>query len=184
MLIGLISDTHVRISGHNVGLSTLTTDELPRQVTETFRGVDLILHAGDIYSLPVLDELEKVAPVLAAEGDDDPFESVNDRRVSHQHMITVEGITIWLSHYGQWPEYAKTPPPDVIVFGHSHRSSIEQNDGQLRINPGSPTFPKYQPIPGSVGFLEIKSGKVEPRILQLQGSISTGGTSGIPGITS
>ena len=62
MRIGLISDTH--IPDH--------ADELPEQLKDAFRGVELILHAGDIYTIPVLDELEIIAPVLAAEGDDDP----------------------------------------------------------------------------------------------------------------
>ena len=70
MLIGLLSDTHVRTPGFNAGLSSLTADELPAAVCEALQGVDLILHAGDIYTLPVLDELEAVAPVLAAEGDE------------------------------------------------------------------------------------------------------------------
>ena len=184
MLIGLISDTHIRVPGYRVGLSTLTTETLPPQVLEAFKGVDLILHAGDIYSLPVLDKLETVAPVLAAEGDDDPFESMNDPRVAHDQNITVEGVNIWVSHYGMWPEYSKYKEPDVIVFGHSHRSTLEQNDGKIRINPGSATFPKYQSTLGTVGFLSIEDGKVEPRILQLEGDYSSAGTSGIPGFTS
>ena len=77
MLIGLLSDTHVRLPGTRVELSTLTTEELPIQIRDAFSGVDLILHAGDIYSLPVLDKLETVAPVLAAEGP--PL-----RRVAHR----------------------------------------------------------------------------------------------------
>lgn len=183
MLIGLLSDTHIRVPGHHVNLSTLTTEVLPNQVKEAFRGVDLILHAGDIYSLPVLDALETVAPVLAAEGDDDPFESVNDRRVKPEHILTIEGVTIWLTHYGQWSGSSGLTAPDVTVFGHTHRSAIERDDGRLRINPGSPTFPQYRSILGTVGFLTINAGKVEPRIVQLEGEITGAGTSGIPGIT-
>jgi putative phosphoesterase len=183
MLIGLISDTHIRIPGHRAGLSSLTTEELPKEVLAAFKGVDLILHAGDIYTLPVLDELETVAPVLASEGDDDPFESVNDRRVKHEHMLTIEGVTIWVSHYGMWPENSRKPFPDVVVYGHSHRHALEQQDGHIRINPGSATFPRYQPILGSVGFLTVKDGQVDARIEQLEGEIGTAGTSGIPGFT-
>ena len=182
MLIGLVSDTHVRIPGNRAGLSTLTTEELPHQVKKAFQGVDLILHAGDIYTLPVLDELESVAPVLAAEGDDDPFEVVNDTRVKHEHTITVEGVTIWLSHYGLWPEDTRKKRPDVIVFGHTHHSALENHDGTLSINPGSPTFPKYQHVPGTVALLSVKAGKAEAKIVQLKGKISGRGTSGMPGL--
>ena len=182
MLIGLVSDTHVRIPGNRAGLSTLTTDELPPQVKKAFQGVDLILHAGDVYTLPVLDELESVAPVLVSEGDDDPFEVVNDNRVKHEHFITVEGVTIWLSHYGLWPEDTQKKCPDVIVFGHTHHSALEDRDGTLRINPGSPTFPRYQNVAGTVALLRMSSGKAEAEIVQLKGSISRRGTSGLPGI--
>jgi len=184
MLIGLISDTHIRIPGYRASLSSLTAEELPPEVKVAFASVDLILHAGDIYTLPVLDDLETVAPVIAAEGDDDPFESVNDSRVKPEHTIEIEGVTIWISHYGLWPENSTRKTPDVIVYGHSHTSAMEKVDGVLRINPGSPTFPKYNHVIGSVGFLDIKDGQVEARIVQLEGVLKDRSTSGIPGITS
>ncbi len=181
MLIGLLSDTHVRLPGTRVELSTLTTEELPIQIRDAFAGVDQILHAGDIYSLGVLDMLETVAPVLAAEGDDDPFDSTNDPRVKHTQTLVVEGVTIWLSHYGQWPEDAKEKMPDVIVYGHSHRSALEKDNGLIRVNPGSPTFPKYQNVAGTVALMNIESGKVDIEHVKLEGEITTKGTSGLPG---
>jgi len=185
MLIGLLSDTHVRLPGTRVELSTLTTEELPIQIRDAFSGVDLILHAGDIYSLEVLDMLATIAPVLAAEGDDDPFLLVNDNRVKHTHTLTLEGLTIWLSHYGQWPEDSKEKTPDIIVYGHSHRSSLEKSDGIIRINPGSPTFPHYQNIPGTVALMNIESGReVDIEIIQLKGEITSRGTSGLTGRSS
>ena len=171
MLIGLLSDTHVRISGHHVSLSTLTSSELPPQVREAFRGVDLILHAGDIYSLPVLDDLETVAPVLAAEGDDDPFDITIDKRVKPTQTITVDGVTIRMSHYGEWIEDSKKKTPDIIVYGHTHHGKLEDRNGTIRINPGSPTFPGYQYVLGTVGFISINSGKANARIMQLEGKI-------------
>jgi len=150
---------------------------------EALQGVDLILHAGDIYSLPILDRLETIAPILAAEGDDDPFESTNDPRMKPEHFVTVEGVTIWLSHYGVWSESSSRQVPDVIVYGHTHRTAVERNDGKLRINPGSATFPQYRSVLGTVAFLTIEDGKVESKILQLQGEITAAGSSGIPGFT-
>src|SRR4030042_7066215 len=86
MHIGLISDTHIPYD----------IRELPTQVKEVFRGVDLILHAGDIYLSSVLDELEEIAPVLAARGDDD-LPSVNGR-VKEKHVLNFEGFSLWLIH--------------------------------------------------------------------------------------
>ena len=172
MLIGLISDTHIRIPGYRNNLGQLCTFEFPPQIKEAFHGVDLILHAGDIYVLPVLDELEHIAPVLVAEGDDDPFEVMNDKRAKWRHVITVEGVTIWLAHQPEvwyWDDNEK--PPDVIVFGHSHEATLENNGGVLRVNPGSPTFPSYKQKLGTVGLLTVNSGKAEAQIIQLQGTL-------------
>ncbi len=168
MLIGLLSDTHIRVSGYRAGLSLLAVEVLPTQIKEAFRGVDLILHAGDIYSVPILDELECIAPILASEGDDDPFEIMNDKRVKWRHVLTVEGVTIWLAHQPElwyWDEHEESP--DVIVFGHSHEATLENHGGIIRINPGSPTLPRYKHELGTVGLLTVNSGKAEAQIIQL-----------------
>ena len=165
MLIGLISDTHIPFHAK----------ELPEQLEKVFRGVDLILHAGDIYAVSVLDELERIAPVLAAEGDDDFHATVEDRRVKRKQILTVEGVTIWLVHerFLVWPLGSKGSPqhetrPDVIVFGHTHQSSLQHYQGILQINPGSATFPHYRLELGTVGLLTVNSGKAEAQIIQLQ----------------
>jgi len=169
MLIGLVSDTHIRVPGYRANLTQLYAMALPPEVKGAFHGVDLILHAGDVYTLPILDELESIAPVVAAEGDDDPFETMNDRRVKWKHIITVEGVTIWLAHeYEAWSRDDYGVPPDVIVFGHTHRATLENHEGIIRINPGSPTFPQYRRELGTVGLLTVNSGKVEAQIIHLQ----------------
>ena len=170
MLIGLLSDTHIRVPGSHAPLSQLSTNALPPQIKEAFQGVGLILHAGDIYTLPILDELESIAPILAAEGDDDPFEIMNDKRVKSKHIITVEGTTIGLAHHWEmwsWDEHEK--PLDVVVFGHLHKASLENHGDIFWVNPGSPTFPSYQYKLGTVALLRVNSGKAEAQIIQLQG---------------
>jgi len=172
MLIGLLSDTHIRVPGYRAELSQLSANILPHQIKEAFRGVDLILHAGDIYTLPILDELETIAPVLASEGDDDPFEIMNDKRVKWKHIIDVGGVTIWLAHQQEtWDLEGLEEIPEVIVFGHLHKPSLEKRNGVLWINPGSPTFPDYKHELGTVALLSIKSGKVEAEIVQLHGKM-------------
>ena len=67
MLIGLISDTHVpdRIK------------EIPKKVLEAFDGVDLIIHSGDLTSIKVIEDLEKIAPVIAIQGNMDRLNGIN-----------------------------------------------------------------------------------------------------------
>lgn len=187
MLIGLISDTHI----------DYPSAALPRQVKDALRGVDLILHAGDIWIRPVLDDLETVAPVMAAWGDDDiELDLGNDSRMLDGHSLLLGGINLWLTHikprYGlinpnemlysftfrPSPENHVDPedPPDVVVFGHTHVPSIEhykvatseKYKNVLLVNPGSATFPNYEPRLGTVALLTINSGKVETRIVPLE----------------
>ena len=170
MLIGLLSDTH--IPDH--------AKELPPQLRKVFHGVDLILHAGDIYNIATLDELEGIAPIIAAEGDDDPYQTANDKRVKPKHFLTKDGVTIWLVHnrWEFWPFYPKQElsrlspqqesAPDVIVFGHAHEASLEKKEDVLLVNPGSPTFPHYKRELGTVALLTVNSGKAEAQIIQLQ----------------
>lgn len=164
MLIGLISDTHI----------PEVTKALPPEVFEVFKGVDLILHAGDIYVLSVLDHLERLAPVLAARGDDDY--GLRDQRVEEVRNLTLDGLTLWLSHTSYaWVTGSERYPlrdqfkkdPDIIVSGHTHKASMEKHNGILFISPGSATFPNYQLKLGTVALLTIDAGKVDARIVQL-----------------
>jgi putative phosphoesterase len=157
MLIGLLSDTHIPDAAM----------ALPHQVEAAFRGVDLILHAGDIFVASVLDELECIAPVLAAKGDSEYAEARADRRVREKHTLTIEGVTIWLWHDGEWVPDRQGKPPDIIVSGHTHWPSVSKRDGILLVNPGSPTYPLYKCGLGTVALLHVHSGKAEAQIIQL-----------------
>ena len=174
MLIGLISDTHIA-----------TPDEkLPVQIKTAFDGVDLILHAGDICVPSVLDELEEIAPVKAAWGDDDIEADLSgDGRMMKERTLVLAGKTLWLSHikppYGlivpRENRFASrhitekvADPPDVVVFGLIHTPVIEHYQGVLLVNPGSATWPEYLPALGTVALLTIGSGGVEARIVQLE----------------
>ena len=176
MRIGLISDTHV----------PEVEKEVPARILEVFAGVDLILHAGDIYTPSVLDVLERLAPVLAALGDDDYAKG--DKRVEERHVLELAGQTLWLIHVGpfrfsggEWlsrdgqEEERGEARPDVVVFGHEHRAFVRQENGTLYVNPGSPTLQNdfgsiYKPYRrglGTVGILEIGAGWADARIVQL-----------------
>ncbi|MBI2328933.1 MAG: metallophosphoesterase family protein [Chloroflexi bacterium] len=165
MRIGLVSDTHIPIAAK----------ELPPELMEALQGVDLILHAGDIYALSVLDKLARIAPVLAARGDDDYGDTLIDKRVKWTHVLELEGKTLRLIHerpyspawWQNTDSSGQDGKPDIIVFGHEHRTVVEQVDGTLLINPGSPTFLNYLRGLGTIGLLDINSGKVDVQILQL-----------------
>ena len=161
MRIGLITDTHIPV----------VAKEIPERVTEIFQGVDLILHAGDIYELFVLDELEKIAPVLAALGDDDAWSMMDDKRIEMKHVLELEGHTVWLMHERTYlftlTEQQKKDAPDIVVYGHSHSAQVKQQNGVLFVGSGSPTFLNYLRKPGTVGILEINPEGAEASIIKL-----------------
>ena len=162
MRIGLISDTHI----------PEVAQALPSQIAEMFRGVDLILHAGDVYTLSVLDDLEHIAPVLAAMGDDDPLDNEKDKRVARKHVLELAGYTIWLIHERPYYIMARSNQqtndcPDIIVFGHEHATIVHRYGDVLFVNPGSPTFLNYRGGLGTVAILDIESRKAEAQIRQL-----------------
>src|SRR5437763_3185242 len=86
MRIGLLSDTH--LPGER---RTMWDD-----VRTAFQGTDLILHAGDIVHPMVLDWLEEIAPVLAAQGNNDRFWS--DPRMAQMQFLDVDGWRIGMVH--------------------------------------------------------------------------------------
>jgi putative phosphoesterase len=149
-----------------------------------FEGVELILHAGDIWVPRVLDELETIAPVMAAWGDDDMEADLGgDARMMNDRVLYIDGMKLWLMH--QKPAYGVMVPrkyrittrqqeenahetPDVVIYGHNHHALMENHKGVLVINPGSPTWPEYVPEPGTVALLTIEPGKVEAEIVPLK----------------
>ena len=180
MRIGLISDTHI---------PTASLDLWP-QVYDALRGVDLIMHAGDLHDTIVLDWLEELAPVMAVSGNGDyggweRTEPPTDPRLRESRVLTLDGprgqpLRIGLVHDFPLPEAPPQRtleglmqhffggPVSVIVRGSTHAAEITTVKDVLIVNPGSPTFPNHRSLClGTVGYLEIEDGRVRPSILQL-----------------
>jgi putative phosphoesterase len=143
--LGLISDTHF--------LERLFC--LPERLREIWSGVDLILHAGDVGSPEILDELGRMAPVVAVHGNDDPDET--KRLLPEKQVIPVRGhrILVWHSHYpdpaeertrraGTWglkleriARHGMDAGADIVVYGHTHVPLISRSGNVLLFNPGA-----------------------------------------------
>ena len=171
--IGLIADTHIPEAR-----ATLWP-----QVYEAFDGVDCILHAGDIHELWVLDTLEEIAPVYAARGNGEDGSGgrdvqPEDPRLRYAWSLPLENLTVGLTHYipanerppdftvARWVErFFPETTPDVIVYGDTHTELINEVDGILCVNPGSPTYPhNYDTQYGTIGFLELDDGDARPSV--------------------
>jgi predicted phosphodiesterase len=145
MKIGLISDTHLPAMG----------DEPPPEVAAAFEGVDLILHAGDIYSSACLDWLELIAPVVAIRGVNEVVPGVIAAKFPPERSLA-----------GAVEDFFGSPV-ETVVFGHTHFPMVETNQGILFVNPGSPTLPKMIRRLGTVGILELTSEGQNARIVDL-----------------
>lgn len=165
MRIGLIADTHV----------PYVVKQLPQNIAKAFAGVELILHAGDVYLPSVLDELEEIAPVLAAYGNGEKLWRVKpdaDPRMKKRHVVAFNGFHIGLTHILGEPEApiekSFNQPIDMAICGHTHLPKIEKYQGIHIVNPGSACMPNHQMDElGTVGILDIITNKIEIRILQL-----------------
>lgn len=148
MLVGIISDTHIPVSASH----------LPERTFEIFRGVDLILHAGDLVDLVVLEELREIAPVEAVFGNMDP-PAVRSALPSRK-IVEIEGHRLGLIHGSGNPAglpnrlLREFSGVSAVIFGHSHRASQDIVEGTLLFNPGSPTDRRFATA-NSLGRLEI-----------------------------
>ena len=139
------------------------------------RGVDLILHGGDIHDLVVLDQLAELAPVYSARGngeDGSGGRAVAPAPSPAALLVAARAAPacgVGLTHDLPVPEYPPrltverwkqrrfaTDDVDVIVYGDSHVELIEVVGATLCVNPGSPTYPhNLNTQLGTLGFLEI-----------------------------
>jgi putative phosphoesterase len=148
MKVGVISDTHI----------PAIVPSLPPAVFEIFKGVDLILHAGDIVELSVLDELRTIAPVEAVAGNmDDPEVRV---KLPYKKIIPIGRYSVGLIHGKYKIDIQKEMimkefnDVDLIVYGHSHTPFWGKVDGIYFLNPGSPTDKRHAPY-NSVAVLDV-----------------------------
>jgi putative phosphoesterase len=149
-------------------------DELGPQPAEALRGVDLILHAGDVSAPSVLDWCAQFAPVLVAEGNNDLFV---DPRMAATQMLDIEGWRLGMAH-----ELRPESRPiqhilrsalggehvNILIGGDTHVERLEFRDGTLLINPGSPILPHHLSTRlGTIGILEISRDSVKAEIVVL-----------------
>jgi uncharacterized protein len=134
----------------------------PPAVAAWLRGADLILHAGDVCTSAVLDELAQYAPVQVVLGNNDGPD-VAAWGAPPVLQFDVDGLPVAMLHdsgsaRGRLRRMrASFPDVGLVVFGHSH-IPLDESEAGLRIfNPGSPTDRRRQPH-GTLGVLDIADG--------------------------
>jgi hypothetical protein len=149
MLIGVISDTH--------GL-------LRPEVLTAFRGVEHILHAGDVGDIAVLERLSEVAPVTAIRGNVDVSGAC--AKLPAIDVVELGDKLFYLVHSVRDLDINPVAAGvAMVVSGHSHRASVQGRDGVVFFNPGS-AGPRRFSLPVTVGFVTVEDG-VEASVLEL-----------------
>lgn len=156
--IGVISDTH--LAGYDAKLKKI--------IDEHFIDVDIVIHAGDLVSLQVLDMFEN-KEVKAVCGNMD-YPSVKEQ-LPDQLLFALNGFKIGVTHgwgsSGGIEERILTTigKQDCIIYGHTHYPVCHKNHGVLFFNPGSPTDKRFS-AHRTVGILEIDK-DIQGRIIKI-----------------
>ena len=136
----------------------------PPQVAAHLRGADLILHAGDVCTAAVLDELAAYAPVRAVRGNNDGPD-VAAWGAPETLDLDLGGLAVAMIHDSGPANGRPTrlrrrfPAADLVIFGHSHIPLDHTEHGQRIFNPGSPTDRRRQPR-GTLGLLDVADGRL------------------------
>ncbi|HEY5783466.1 MAG TPA: metallophosphoesterase family protein [Microlunatus sp.] len=162
MRVVVVSDTH----------APRFWKRCPPAVAERVEGVDLILHAGDVCTPEVLDELSAFAPVRVVLGNNDGPE-VAAWGAPEMLELDLEGLRVGMIHDAGPKDgrlarlHRRFPTAELVIFGHSH-IPLDVADDRLRIlNPGSPTDKRRQPY-RTLAELIISDGRLESaRIVEL-----------------
>jgi uncharacterized protein len=149
-VLGVISDTH--------GL-------LRVEAAQALHGCSRILHAGDVGSWDVLNQLSSVAPVTAVRGNIDSGSLAES--LPHDQVIEVGEHVIYMLH--DLADLDLDPVAAgfrVVITGHSHKPAVEERDGVLYLNPGS-AGPRRFKLPVSLALVELAGSTVTARIVEL-----------------
>ena len=150
-LVGIISDTH----------GTLWPEAF-----KALRDSNLIVHAGDIGKPDVLDELKKIAPVVAVRGNMDNGKWAVD--FPDTVLVEVGDVMLYVLHdvlaLDLEPSAAGI---SAVISGHTHRPSFAEIGDVLFLNPGSAAYPRHL-YPASVALLNIKKRTLEPQFINLK----------------
>lgn len=154
MKIGVISDTHGRFHP---------------AIGQHFRGVEQILHAGDIGNRSIIDQLATIAPVAAVTGNVD-WGGPLDQLYPRTECITLADCMVYMTHIGGQPQELMRrlpdPQPQVYIFGHSHIALLEELGDLLFLNPGSAGPARFGRRP-SLALLTIECGRPRAEVIPL-----------------
>ena len=137
----LLSDTH----GH-----------LDPRILKYAKEADEVWHAGDIGTITVSDQLQRVKPLKAVSGNIDGGEIRKEFPLNQRFFC--EDVDVWITHIGGYPgryspairDEIRQRPPKIFISGHSHILKVmhDKKLGILHMNPGAA---------GKQGFHQVRT---------------------------
>jgi putative phosphoesterase len=150
-VLGVISDTH--------GL-------LRPEALDALRGSDMIIHAGDVGKPEVIDRLGEVAPTHVVRGNIDNGSWA--AALPMTELVTLGKHRLFVLHdLSQLDVDPAAAGFAAVVFGHSHRPSIETRSGILFLNPGS-AGPRRFKLPVTIARVKTSGQRLRADIVELQ----------------
>jgi len=180
--IGVISDTHIpdRVK------------QISPQALEIFRTnkVGLIIHAGDICTPRIIEELQEIAPVEAVKGNRDvllwsKLPLVKELKIEEVKIAVTHGHFGLIGYFKEKYNYflkgpskfshlenlilKKFPDADLIIYGHHHIPANKTFGHQVLFNPGSSCCPNeiYKNLKPSIGLIHIDRKNINAEIKYL-----------------
>ncbi len=148
--VGIISDTH--------GL-------LRPKAVNALKNSDLIIHAGDVGNISILNELRETAPVIAVRGNMDT--DIWAYELNRTEIIEENKHLIYVIHdINKLDIEPANYKISIVINGHTHRPLIQKHNNVLYINPGS-AGPHRPSLPVSVALLQIKGKSTDAKIIEL-----------------
>ena len=149
MKIAVISDSHYDASSIKL-------------VKKYLCDVDVLIHCGDGAEDTKLLEEDFKGEIYAVRGNCDI-----SNKYPKERLLDIIGTKIFVTHghmYNVKSEYntifykGKESEADIVLFGHSHKAMVANQDNMILMNPGSVTLP-YGGAKKTMGFIELTEGK-------------------------
>ncbi len=148
-IIGVISDTH--------GL-------MRPEIKNIFKNANLIIHAGDIGDAGIIKALSEIAPVLPVKGNIDIGDGLD--KLPSEQTLRIGIFRITVVHNIMDADLKAVGSNEVLIFGHSHKPSIENRNKAVLFNPGSAGRKRFS-LPVSAGIIAITPKKIRTEIIYL-----------------
>ena len=137
--IGLISDTHGLLRPEALG---------------ALDGSDVIIHAGDVGAPEILEQLRRLAPVVAVKGNVDTDAWCAD--LPETAVADAGSSLVYVLHDLKVLDLKPAAAGfAMVVSGHSHKPVCEERGGVLYVNPGS-AGPRRFNLPVTVARVDLR----------------------------